>query len=462
MWLQETMRHQMSRLARHSIVRYGVASILPRGTAILTAFALAPLGMSRLGPVEFGFFILATQVPNLVVAPDLGLGNGIVNEVSEAQRRDGNVLAVRAQLVGLARLLRLVAAGWFLVGGVAAFVYVTATLDHQSEQSRLFTALVLGLGCFVAGIPATVWRRVQLAQEVGHRSMIWEGVGKVVALLACIAVLLLAPDLRLLVVAFVLPPSLALWINAATFVRREFGGLDSEFARPSTRAAFSANRHVFKIGKYFVLLQVCYVLSVAIDPFLINAAYSTSDVTYLNILRRPYDALPLIVSLFSLSFWPVFSRLHTSGQARRLRMLAIGSAATSFLVIAIVGLGILGASAPLYSFLGQGYVEPSRIDLLWITLHVSASASLMVMVNLLNALGEIRSQAAIMAISTICIISAKLAVLQIGDIHTFIAIATICYVSFSVLPLTILAMRRLPVVDNPLTPPSPPAQKSTQ
>lgn len=441
-WEAIDVRRSPRLLFRHGVVRYGLASLLPRGTAILTMLVVTPLGIERLGPFDYGLWVLATQVPNVVVSPDLGLGQGVINSMAHVQRRDGNLNAERSRLHGLVKLLWVIACTWFFVAVGASSIYVVASGTPSASVWPLITAFVVSLACFTSGVPATVFARAQLAQENGHRTVLWEGAGKVLTLVLCVAVLVFSPSLILLVLAYMLPTTLAMWSNAILYAKREFSPASSD-PTPSLRQAFQQNKGLFGVGKYFVILQVCYVVGIAADPYIVNAMESTRAVTYISVARRPYEMLPLVVSLYSIALWPVFARLHSAGQWQRLRRLVVLVTAGGTMAVAFAGLLIVAFANPVYSFLGRGQVNPTWADLLWITLHMSATVAVMVVSIYLNAIGVVRIQAVLMVLATTAIVVGKVVVLSIADVHSFIGWASASYVAFTAVPLTSLALRRL-------------------
>lgn len=423
----------MTRITRHSVFRYGTASLVPRTAAIVTAAIVTPLGLSKLGPTEYGYWVLAVQIPSLLASPDLGLGQGAINELAATHRADGNLQAARRRLHGLVKLLAVIAATWFVVGSVVVTSYVLGS--HQGGGTdRLMLAMLAALACFTASIPATVWPRAQLAQERGATAVLWDGVGKVSGLVACVAVLVFVPDVTLLVIAFVLPTTIALWLNAWIY-QRSNGLLVASGDRPRLREAFRENRHVFSVGKYFVVLQLCYLITTASDPYLVNAFLSADDVTYLNVLRRPFDVLPLFVSMFAVALWPVFARLTTPGDEPRLRRLVAGVTALSGLTVAGIGSVFVVLSGPIYRYLGQGFVDPPVIDLIWSTVYVTGTSTVMVVSIYLAAVGAVRAQTFVVVSAALLIMGSKVAALHSGDIHRFVAVAAVAYLLLTATPM---------------------------
>lgn len=358
--------------------------------------------------------------------------------MTDVHRREKSLRSQQQRLAGLVKLLAVVAIAWFGVGMAVSLLYVSDVTSSDDAAWLLLTAFAISLACFTSSIPGTILVRAQLAQELGHKALMWEGGSKLFTLLASTASLLLAPNLLLLVLAYMLPMTLGVWLNAVFFMKREFEGAMKK-RLPKVRQALTDNRHVFSIGKYFVVLQMCFVLSIALDPFLINALLSADEVTYFNVTRRPYEMLPLVVALFSTSLWPVFTRLRGEGQWNRLKLLTYGVTGVGGLIVAVLGVVIVVWSETIYSFLGRGFVNPTTSDLLWTTLHVSASAVVMVVTVYLNSASVVKRQAFVMVCATILVVAIKIWSLSWG-IHAFMAFSAASYVLAVALPMSLLAV----------------------
>jgi O-antigen/teichoic acid export membrane protein len=412
-----------------------MASSFSRGIAITTAVLMAPLTIETLGLVNYGYWVLATQIPNMVVSPDLGLGQGTINDLAEAHRRDGHLRSQRRRLVGLAKLLKAVGALWFAIGVGAICAYAFASGADQ----QLWTVLILGLACFTAGIPSSIWTRAQLAQERGHESVWFEGGGKLLILILSPVTLWLAPNLGLLVVVSVLPTTLALAANARYVKKREGIAPSPDI---SLWDAFNENRGLFKTGGRFVALQVCFVAGVAVDPYLINAMQSAESVSYVNVLRRPFDALPLVLTLFTTSLWPVFSRLAVTDPGRLRRAVLLTTLAGAGGVV-LCGIAIVLLRGPIYGFLGRGFLAVSTTDLIWLTTLTCSSTIVIVLTVLLNALADLKAQLLIVIPATFVTLVAKSIVLLNGNVHEYLAAAAMLHTLLIAVPLSAVAYVRL-------------------
>ncbi|WP_029484080.1 lipopolysaccharide biosynthesis protein [Deinococcus marmoris] len=431
-------------LRHSSILKFGLTNLLPRSIAILITLIVTPLAISRLGVLEYGLWALATLIPNLVTAPDLGIANGVVNEVARTHQRDGHLRSERRRLLGLKKLLGFIAVFWLALGAVGLAWYAFAGGADDVAPLKVYLALLLALTIYVIGIPPSLWNKVQLAQERGHEYLAWEGAGKVASLVASVLVLLLVPNLYLLIIATMLPVVVASLLNGWRYQRSALGPpVAGEGRQQSIRLIFQENRAVFQAGKFFVIFQIAFLVGTAMDPFIIKHLLGTRDVAYLTLARRPFEALPLVVTLFSTALWPVFYRLNAAnqvGQIRRL-LLRIGSGSAGLLAV-LSGIIILFAE-PLYRYLGSGAVDIRVSDLVWIALYIASTTIVIVCNNYLNAMHLLRKQAFVQVTAAVIGIICKVISLRVGGLSAYLATASLVFILTALLPTLGLTLQHL-------------------
>lgn len=421
---------------RSSVVRYGIASLFPRAVATGGILVITPLGIAALGGEAFGLWLLATYITAIVVSPDLGLGNSVVNDFASI-RAAGESLSTQARRIrGLTRMLFVVAGLWLIVGTAGISLYVLS-LAGQENRDALFWSLVLGLICFLLAVPTAILQRIQLAYERAARAVLWEGVGKVVAVGASITVLLIAPNVHLLVVAYMLPVSVCAWINALNFCRES--GIRVWRGGPSISRAFRENRAFLGVGRWFLLIQVSYLMLSSADPYILNAFYGEHGVVYVNVLRRPYEVLTLLVSMYAIALWPVFRRFVLAGEVVKLKRLFVWALCASIALVFVGGAAIMVAASSVYGYLGAGTVEAKTRDLWSLLLLMAATAAVMIVSNFLNALSRVRGQALFFVCGSVGVLSMKFVAAINSDVHGFVAAGAISYFILLGVPLLLYA-----------------------
>ncbi|TFC83133.1 lipopolysaccharide biosynthesis protein [Cryobacterium sp. TMT3-29-2] len=396
---------------------------------------ITPVGLSQMGVTQFAYWLLATYVSGLVVSPDLGIGNSVVNEFGADHAKGIGLQTHETRIRGLIKLLSIVALTWLLAGVIVAAVYAMSS-GQQGDEVTVFVSLGLGLFCFLSAVPASVVQRIQLSQEKASHAVLWEGVGKTVGLGLSLAVLVWAPNLYLLIVSYMLPVSIFSWLNAFLFLKSH--GMARVGKMPTVAQAVRQNRHTFSVGKWFLVMQVCYLFISALDPYLVNTFGSPNDLVYFNVAKRPFDLLPMAVSIYALALWPVFRRLRTHANTARLHRLFFAVTLASVGLAALGSLLIIVVRGPLYSYLSGGRVDPNLADLFYFLLLMVSTASVLISTNYLNAVDQIRSQTWVFVAGAILLIVAKVVSLATGNVHTFVMASAVSYFAFIALPLLIL------------------------
>ncbi len=210
--------------------------------------------------------------------------------------------------------------------------------------------------------------------------MLWDGLGRGLALASSVVVLFLVPSLPLLVVATLLPVTISAWVNAILVRRRHGLGFErDELVAFATSTGSSENWRLFKQGSPFLAMQVAFLMQASLDPYLANVFLGADSVSYISVARRPFDLIPVGISLFTLPMWPVFTRLHGRGETTRLlRTVTAGIGGALF--VALAGcLAILALQGPIYDYLGAGIVSPMPADLRLIAVQTAGLSVVLVL-----------------------------------------------------------------------------------
>lgn len=413
---------------------------LARTLAILSTLVITPLAISQLGVVEYGIWVLAAMIPSLVASADLGITHGVVNHMSQVVRRDGTLQSEHENLQSIARLLNGVAVGWLLLGVMGIYFYVYGmTGIPQTDQAAMFLALVVSLVIFCLSIPPSLWTKVQLSQQQAHQYALWEALGKLVSLIASVLVLVFYPNLLLLVLTSLLPSALALHANGRYYVAKTFGAVQAT-GRKSVRDTLQDNYEVFASGKYFFAVQVAFLVGGVVDPFLINSFLGTEKVSYLSVLRRPFDALPLVITVFSTALWPVFNNMRAAPISGRLLRFVGLLMSGSLILLGVLAAIIFLFSEPIYSYLSGGVLQIQVADMIWFCIFIIASTMAIVAQNYLNAAGKIKIQAGIHVLAAVISMILKIHVLAYGSLQMYFIILALSYMILVTFPLLILML----------------------
>jgi O-antigen/teichoic acid export membrane protein len=264
---------------------------------------------------------------------DLGMGNGLLNAISEANGR-GDTAAAQ----------RYVASAFFLLSGMAAVILGAFAVAYpfipwwrvfnvvsplaMKEASAATAALVV---CIALNLPLDVVQRVQLGYQEGYASNLWRAAGSVFGLAGVLLVIYLRGGLTWLVIAISGGPVLALLLNWV-----------SEFCW-SKRWLFpnwnyydaGAARKILGTGFLFVILQLASSLAFASDNIVAAQILGPEAVTQYAVPARMFGVLGMVAGLLFIPLWPAYGEALARDDIKWIRRTLIRSLQ---LVLLLVGL----------------------------------------------------------------------------------------------------------------------------
>lgn len=167
------------------------AAMLARVLSMVTPLITVPLTFQYLGLERYGMWQTIASFAGFMAFADLGVGNGIVTRIAQADGRGDRDAIVRTistaffLLAGVSFLLLVI------YGATASFVpwikvFNVKTPLAMSEASPAMTVFIV---CFVLSIPISIVQKVQLAHQDGFNSYAWQCVGNLAGLgVVCLAV----------------------------------------------------------------------------------------------------------------------------------------------------------------------------------------------------------------------------------------------------------------------------------
>ncbi len=198
-----------------------VAAVTAKAVSVATALVTVPLALHYLGSDRYGMWLTISSISLMLGFADLGLGNGVLNAISEANGRDDRMMGREAVSSGLL-LLSLVGVGLIAIfAAVSTFVpwarvYNVTSADAMREAGPATAVFVL---VWALNIPLDIVQRVQLGYQRGFVNYLWQAAGSLFALGAAILAIEMNAGLPWLVLALTGGPLLAVSLNACRRVR---------------------------------------------------------------------------------------------------------------------------------------------------------------------------------------------------------------------------------------------------
>jgi len=168
-----------------------LAAILARGISMLTPLISVPLTFQYLGLERYGMWQTIASFASFMAFADLGVGNGIVSPIAQADGRGDRDTIARTistaffMLAGVAVLLLV------LYGATASFVpwFKVFNVKTPLAMAEAGPAMTVFIICFVLSVPISIVQKVQLAHQDGFNSYLWQCLGNLAGLgMVCLAV----------------------------------------------------------------------------------------------------------------------------------------------------------------------------------------------------------------------------------------------------------------------------------
>ena len=292
------------------------ASLGSRGITLLTSLISIPLTYRYLGAQRYGIWMVLTSIMGVMTFADLGIGNGLVNAISDAHGKDDHELARRHLTSALALLLSIAAVLGAIGITLYPFIPWTRVFNIESPQiaaegARAFLVLFLW---FVANIPLGIVARVQAGLQEAYWSQALGTCGSVLSLASLVIVVIIHGSLPLLVFASIFGTILGIFANAWLLFRRH----RCLFPRPRAFEAASA-RLILKLGLMFFALQIAASLGYSSDNIVIAQVLGAAAVSVYAVPQKLFSVVFILMAIGLGPMWPAYGEALARGDTEWVR-----------------------------------------------------------------------------------------------------------------------------------------------
>lgn len=241
---------------------------------------------------------------------DLGLGNGLVNTISQAHGTEDRAMARKAVSAGFFMLLAIGLGLGCLFAGVFQFVSWDRLFNVTSDAAKgeVGLTVVIFFGTFLLGTPLSVVQRTQMGYQEGFASNLWQATGNLVGLVLVLVAIYFKAGLPLLVAAMAGSPVFVLLLNFVIYFFRLRPWLAPRWADFSLQQA----RGLIRTGLLFFLLQALALVGGSTDNLIIAHTLGPEAVATYAVTMR----LAVILSFpqfFISPLWPAFGEAMARG-----------------------------------------------------------------------------------------------------------------------------------------------------
>ncbi len=282
----------------------GGSALLAKVIAVATSLVTIPLTLSYLGSERFGLWMTISSFVTILGFADFGIGNGVLNAVSDANGKEdpaairNAVSSALALLTGVAVLIFAVFFCLWSSTDWGHFFNVTSAL----ARSEAGPAIAIFIGCFALNIPADVVQRLQLGLQEGFISKLWQLAGSIVGFVGVLIVIHFRQGLPWLLLALAGAPLLVTIVNNVVF----FGWTRPDL-RPARRGiSLATMAYITRLGALFFVLQVVVAVAFSSDNFIIARVLGANAVTQYSITAKLFSLTALGLSMFLGPLWPAY------------------------------------------------------------------------------------------------------------------------------------------------------------
>lgn len=366
-----------------------MASGIAKAIGLLTSLISVPLTYRYLGAERYGIWMVLISIIAAMGFADLGIGNGLMNAVSEAYGKDDRRLA--REHVTSALVLMLCIAAILAIAGAVGYPFLpwlrlfnVKSEAAAAEGARAFLVLYAS---FVVNIPLGVITRAQAGLQKDYFSQIVNAFGSILSLGAMLVVILLHASLVWLVFASVSAGIIATLFNGWILFRKHAWLLPSWHAYRRT----SANK-IFNLGMMFFVIQCAFVVSYASDNIVIAQILGPAAVAVYAVPQKLFSSLSSVISMAINPLWPAYGEAIARGDLAWVRRVFFGSLWIA-LAISVPFCTILTLAGPwiLKVFFGKSLHATTSLLVVLAVWGVVNSVSMVTSI-LLNGAGVLKAQ----------------------------------------------------------------------
>ena len=282
-----------------------VVGLVVRGSSFVLVLITVPLTLDYLGPARFGLWMTIASVASLLSATDLGIGNGVLNNVSHAFGRNDEGAARIAHTSGLIVLSGLAVFFGFLF--LLAYPYVPwASLYNVANDPMGATeagpATAAFIATFLLGMPLSLAAQARSA----FQETFVQGAFTALANVTTIFLLFIAISARAalpgLVVALTIGPVMAGAVNTFILLRIQRPWLAPRRSEVSMRAI----RTVMSVSFAFMALQIAYVIGFSLDRLIAAQIVGPVGVAEYSIVHRLFAIPTGLAAIALVPLWPAY------------------------------------------------------------------------------------------------------------------------------------------------------------
>lgn len=415
------------------------AAAVSKVLGLVAALLSIPLALAYLGPERFGIWSTLSSLVATLQFADLGIGNGLINSVSDAHGK-GDRAAVRRYLSSA--LLALGALAVFLLLLMPALVLLPPwaslfKLQDALAMQEVDAAVGVFVVCIALAIPLGLVQRVQIGLQRGFVGSLWQCAANVLSLLAIWVATQLQLGLPWLVLALLGAPLLTALINGLVF----FGTTERDLMPHRSQVSAPAVRQLLSTGSSFLLLQVSAAVVLYSDSIVIAGVLGAAQVAEFALPDKLFSIVTVLLATALGPLWPAYGEAISRGDlawARRTLWRSMLFAAAVATVASAV-LVLLGPWLIRFWVGGRIAVDPALLWAMGVWKVIECTG--LALSFFLNGAGLLRLQVISAGLMVVAVVVVKPIMVQTHGVVGAPMSTAVIYLVLSLIPFLLLLPR---------------------
>lgn len=392
------------------LVLSAVTSAAAQLTGIATSIILVPILIKYLGMERYGLWISVSSAVAILGVTDLGLGNGLLNVISEANGKKDHKMAV--QYISSTFAVVCCIAIFFLGGFILLYQKINwiplfnVTTAQAIADTGPTVAILIG-GTFV-NMPISIIQKIQRGYQEEFIHNLWQIANKLLLFGSIYLLISLNSSLPRIALAFMCVPFIVAVLNSTTWFI---------FYRPWLKPKIQeikivAVKRIFNIGVLFLILQLAMILGYQMDSLVIAHFMGAEYVPQYAIPVKLFIIIPTILGFALTPLWPAYGEAIANKDKDWVRKTFFRSVKLASIVCLItLSLLLIFLKDLLYLWVGSE-IKPSLLLIIGLSLWTFMSSLNGPIAMLLNGLGVIGFQVVFNILMTIANLTLSIFLVQ--------------------------------------------------
>jgi O-antigen/teichoic acid export membrane protein len=355
-------RERLRRVALTALV-----SAFAQSVSMLTMLISVPLTLNYLGAERYGLWLTIGSLIALLGFADLGLGNGLLNAIAEANGRNDHqaarsyVSSASYMLTGLTVILGII---WILIYPRVSWNWLF-NLTTPRAMAEVGPALSIFIWCLLINLPLGLVQKIHEGYQEGYVNGLWRAGGSLLGLAGVLVAIYLQADLAFLVLAMAGSPLVALFLNTSFLFLRQRPWLQPRW-QLANRPAFE---QILRNGFLF-FIAVGYQL----DNLVIAHFLGASQVPQYAVPMKLFMMIPSLLNFVIAPLWPAYGEAIARRDVSWVRRMFRQSLLLSFGISLFLSVSLIIFGSRIIEFWVGSSIQPDLILLIGLGIWVMLSS----------------------------------------------------------------------------------------